>query len=78
MHRFDAYQIIDFANNNPTDLEVETNSFHFELLLSGSQQGNSRVIAVTRMNNPDYEGETDLQWDEEGISLEGRIILFIS
>lgn len=78
MHRFDAYQIIDFANNNPTDLEVETNSFHFELLLSGSQQGNSRVIVVSRMNNPDYEGETDLHWDEEGISLEGRIILFIS
>lgn len=78
MHRFDAYQITDFANNNPTDLEAETNSCHFELLPSVSQQGDSRVIVVTGMNNPDYQGETDLQWDEEGISLEGRRALFIS
>lgn len=60
MHRFDAYQITNFANNNPTDLEVETNSCHFEPL-SVSQQGNSRVIVVTGVNNPDYQGETELQ-----------------
>lgn len=60
MHRFDAYQITDFANNNPTDLKVETNSCHFEPL-SVSQQGNSRIIVVTGVNNPDYQGETELQ-----------------
>ena len=50
MHRFDVYQSTDFANNDPNDLKVETNRCHFELLLSVSRQGNSRVIVVTGVN----------------------------